>query len=154
LADDPEESAESATDPPPTRRRFLNVAIAGTASALGIAAAYPIGRFLSPIAGASAKSVELGKLDEFPVASSKAVQFGERIALVIRLADGSFRAFIALCTHLECVVHYSAERNRIECPCHSGVYSVDGENISGPPPRPLHALRVNLTGDTIVLSEG
>jgi len=29
------------------------------------------------------------------------------------------------------------DRNVFFCPCHDGVFSVDGEVISGPPPRPL-----------------
>lgn len=137
----------------PARRSFLNVAIAGTATALGIAAGYPVTRFLMPSAGALPKRVEVGKVDEFPVGTSKSLAFGDRTALVIRLADGSFRAFVAVCTHLQCVVRYSAERNRIECPCHDGIFSVEGENIAGPPPRPLQALRVTVEGGIVALSE-
>ena len=38
----------------------------------------------------------------------------------------------------------SPERNQIECPCHHGVYSIDGQNIAGPPPRPLDELTVTI----------
>ena len=55
--------------------------------------------------------------------------------------DGEFRAFSALCTHLQCVVGYSPERNQIECPCHQGVYSHRRAEHPGPPPRPLDELR-------------
>lgn len=139
-------------DPPP-RRKFLNLAIASTATALGVVGGYPALRFLAPTAGASPKRVEAGKLDDFPVRSSKSVLFGERAALVIRLPDGSFRAYVAVCTHLQCVVAYSSERNRIECRCHDGVYSIEGENISGPPPKPLQPLRVTVADGIVAVSE-
>lgn len=146
-------SDESDRSDLPARRTFLNVAIAGTAGALGLAAGYPVTRFLAPTAAASPKRVEVAKLDEFPIGTSKSLAYGDRAALVIRLADGSFRAFVAICTHLQCVVRYSPERNRIECPCHDGIFSVDGENIAGPPPRPLQALRVTVLGGVVMLGE-
>jgi cytochrome b6-f complex iron-sulfur subunit len=110
-------------------------------------------RFLSPVSRPTSDLAEVGKLDEFPVGSAKSVQLGERAVLVIRLPDGSLRAFVALCTHLQCVVGYAAERNRIECRCHDGVYSVEGDNISGPPPRPLQALRVTVTEGVVMVGE-
>jgi cytochrome b6-f complex iron-sulfur subunit len=137
----------------PPRRSFLNLAITGTAAALGVAGGYPAIRFLAPIPGPSPKRVEVGKLDDFPVGSSKSVELGNRAVLVIRLPDGSFRAFVALCTHLQCVVGYEPERNRIECRCHAGVYSVEGENIAGPPPRPLQALKVTVAEGLVAVSE-
>jgi cytochrome b6-f complex iron-sulfur subunit len=138
---------------PAARRSFLNLAIVGTTAALGTAAGYPAARFLSPIARPTREVVEVGRVDDFAVGTAKPIQLGERAALVIRLPDGSFRAFIALCTHLGCVVGYSSERNRIECRCHAGVYSVEGENISGPPPRPLQALRVNVRDGMVLVGE-
>lgn len=139
--------------PPPPRRDFLNVAIAGTATALGITASYPVLRFLEPSTRSSVRIAEAGKVDDFPNGSAKTVLVGDRAALVIRLDSGEFRAFIALCTHLQCVVAYAPERNRIECRCHKGVYSVEGENVSGPPPRPLEPLKVEIVDDIVVVSE-
>lgn len=146
-------SDNSKKEDSPARRKFLNLAITSTATALGIVGGYPALRFLAPTASASEKRVEVGKLDEFPVSSSRSVLFGERAALVIRLPDGSFRAYVAVCTHLQCVVAYSSERNRIECRCHDGVYSIEGENVSGPPPKPLQALRVTVVEGIVVVSE-
>jgi cytochrome b6-f complex iron-sulfur subunit len=129
------------------------MAITGTAAALSVAAGYPATRFLAPVPGPTPRRVEVGKLDDFPVGSAKSVELGNRAALVIRLPDGSFRAFVALCTHLQCIVGYAPEQNRIECRCHGGVYSVDGENIAGPPPRPLQALKVMVAEGLVAVSE-
>ncbi|MBX3125881.1 MAG: Rieske (2Fe-2S) protein [Polyangiaceae bacterium] len=111
-------------------------------------------RFLSPVSRRTKERAEVCPVDEFAAGTARSVVLGEQAALVIRLPDGSFRAYIALCTHLQCVVGYSAENNRIECRCHEGVYSVEGANVSGPPPRPLAALKVTIESGVVVVSEG
>jgi Rieske Fe-S protein len=133
------------------RRDFLAIAVGGSAAAFGVAAGYPVMRFVSPPATLSSGPVIVGKIDELPVGSSKTVVVDERPVLVIRAADGTVRAFSALCTHLQCVVAYSAERNQIECPCHRGVYSAAGENLSGPPPRPLEEIAVTISDGNVVV---
>lgn len=136
------------------RRDFLGVAISGTAAALGVMAVYPVAKFLTPRDEAAVRTATLGKAELFLRGTAKTVMVGDRPALVIRLDDGSFRAFSALCTHLQCVVGYAPERKQIECPCHRGVYSLEGQNISGPPPRPLDALTVAVVNGIVTVSEG
>jgi nitrite reductase/ring-hydroxylating ferredoxin subunit len=64
-------------------------------------------------------------------------------AILVRKVDGQLAAFSQKCTHLSCAVYYSAERNRLECPCHEGYFSVDdGRVLQGPPPRSLPMIRV------------
>lgn len=41
------------------------------------------------------------------------------------------------CTHLACTVNWSAEAGAFICPCHDAKFSVEGEVLDGPPPRPL-----------------
>ena len=146
-----EEDTEDVASP---RRDFLGKAIAGTAATLGVLVAYPVGRFLQPTDAGSTRAAVLGRVDEFPYGAVRTVMLGNRPALVIRLADGSFRAFVALCTHLGCVVGYSEVRKQIECGCHRGVFSVEGKNIAGPPPRPLEALQVTVIEDVVTVREG
>ncbi|MBK7583980.1 MAG: ubiquinol-cytochrome c reductase iron-sulfur subunit [Myxococcales bacterium] len=135
------------------RRDFLNLAISGTAAALGVMAVYPVGKFLTPRDEAGAKTATLGEVERFLRGTAKTVLVGDRPALVLRLDDGSFRAFSALCTHLQCVVAYAPERKQIECPCHRGVYSVEGQNVSGPPPKPLDTLAVAVVNGIVTVSE-
>jgi len=144
--DDPHEGQD--------RRDFLGMAISGTAAALGVMAVYPVAKFLTPRDDAGPRSGTLGKVDLFLRGTAKTVMVGERPALVIRLDDGSFRAFSALCTHLQCVVAYAPERKQIECPCHRGVYSLEGQNVAGPPPRPLDAFTVDVVNGIVMVSEG
>lgn len=135
------------------RRDFLGVAITSTAAALGVMAGYPVARFLRPSDDAGPRTVVIGDVEKFPRGTSRTVLLGERPALVVRLEDGSFRAYEALCSHLGCVVGYSQKNKRIECGCHGGVYSLEGQNVSGPPPRPLRPLAVEVAGGVITVSE-
>ena len=59
----------------------------------------------------------------------------------MRTPDGQFRAFSAVCTHLDCTVQYKADTSQIWCACHNGLYDLSGNVVSGPPPRPLETLR-------------
>jgi cytochrome b6-f complex iron-sulfur subunit len=137
----------------PGRRDFLGWAIAGTAGTLAVAAAYPAVAFISPSNVARREPVGAGKLDDFPVGTARVVLFGERPALVIRTPDGGLKCFVAVCTHLQCIVRYSEERGQIECPCHQGLFNLQGQNIAGPPPRPLEELRVTAADGNILVGE-
>lgn len=134
------------------RRDFLGIAISGTAAALGVMAIYPVGKFLTPRDEAGSQVATLGEVERFLRGTAKTVLVGERPVLVLRLDDGTFRAFSALCTHLQCVVAYAPERKQIECPCHRGVYSLDGQNVAGPPPRPLEQLSVTTVNGIVTVS--
>ena len=71
--------------------------------------------------------------------------------ILVRRSSGEFAAFSQKCTHLSCAVYYSAERDRLECPCHDGVFSAqDGRVLQGPPPRPLPRIRIDQRGDDVV----
>lgn len=133
------------------RRDFLGIAIGGTATALAAAVVYPLGRFIEPQSRPPSGPTSIGKVEDFAPGTSKTVLVHDHPVLVIRTADGELRAFSALCTHLQCIVGYSAERNRIECPCHQGVYSIDGQNVSGPPPRPLDEYAITIEGGAVVV---
>jgi len=75
----------------------------------------------------------------------------EHRAYVIRLADG-FRALSAVCTHLGCITRYQPDRNIIACPCHGSQFTLAGDVVAGPAPRPLRWLQMNLSekGELIV----
>lgn len=134
------------------RRGFLNIAIGGSGAAFAVAAGSAVARFVEPPPQPSSGQAVVGKLEDFPVGAVKTVIVEERPVLVFRAADGQFRAFSALCTHLQCVVRYVPERTQIECPCHGGIYSLEGENIAGPPPRPLAELAVLISDGSVIVS--
>lgn len=60
---------------------------------------------------------------------------------------GSLHAFGAACTHMGCPVsgRVLADRGILECPCHGSVFdALTGERISGPAPRSLRKLKIEI----------
>lgn len=131
-------------------KNFLGISIIGTLASIF----YPVYRFLIPPKKeeSEAQSVIVGNINDFPVNSGKVVRFGNKPALVIRMENGEFRAFIAVCTHLDCTVQFRESKKDIWCACHNGIYDLYGKNVSGPPPKPLAPLVINVRGDKVVVS--
>jgi len=144
------------------RRGFINWFLGTSVVGLLASAVYPVFRFLSPPdrPEAATTQVEAGATNDSELLEKgfKIVRFGSEPIILIRVGEGDFRAFTATCTHLDCIVEYQKGEHRIWCNCHNGEYDLTGRNVSGPPPRPLTALTVNLVGggpkqpDTIVIS--
>ncbi len=115
---------------------------------------YPVLRFLNPplITEAAVNEVSGGKIQDLKPNSGKIVRFGSKPALLVRISDTEFKAFSAVCTHLNCTVQYRDTTQQIWCACHNGTYDLNGRVVSGPPPNPLEAYVVNLRGDEVIIS--
>ena len=133
------------------RRSFINWLLGTSLGALVVSTLYPVFRFLSPprIAEAGIHQVEAGAANdpEFLEKGFRIVSFGGEPVIVVRVAENQFRAFAGTCTHLDCIVEYQKERQRIWCNCHNGGYDLTGRNVAGPPPRPLEVFSVNLVNE-------
>lgn len=138
----------------PPRRNFLDILLGTSALATLGAIVYPIVRFMAPpqIVESSENSVVAAKLKEVPPNSGKIFKFGNKPGILVRTAGGELKAFSATCTHLDCIVQYRQDTKQIWCACHNGQYNLSGENIGGPPPRPLEEFQVNTRGDDIVVT--
>jgi cytochrome b6-f complex iron-sulfur subunit len=148
---------EHTLEPDTTRRGFINWWLGGSAAAFLISVLYPIARYLvPPRAGeSSAASVTLSiKPEDVRPNTGQIFKFGNRPAILVRTPAGELRAFSAVCTHLNCTVQYRADLSHIWCACHNGHFDLNGQNIAGPPPRPLDAFVVNARGHAIVVSKG
>ncbi|HKG79576.1 MAG TPA: Rieske 2Fe-2S domain-containing protein [Pyrinomonadaceae bacterium] len=139
----------------PSRRRFLDYLLGTSVVATLGAIVYPIIRFMSPpqIIESTESSVIAAKLAEVPVNSGKIFKFGSKPGIVVRTESGELKAFSAVCTHLDCIVQYKSDTKQIWCACHNGQYNLNGQNVGGPPPRPLEEYKVNTRGDDIVVSK-
>lgn len=137
-----------------TRRSFLDYLLGTSSFATLAAILYPIIRFMAPpqIVEAMQSSVVAAKISELPPNSGKIFKFGSKPGLIVHTASGELKAFSAVCTHLDCIVQYRSDTKQIWCACHNGQYNLNGENIGGPPPRPLEAYPVNKRGDDIVVN--
>lgn len=137
-----------------SRRTFLQLALKGGVLALFGATLYPVARYLYPPGGteASASSVPAAKVGDLAVNSAKIFRFGSRPGILIRTPQDELKAFSAVCTHLGCTVQYDENASVITCACHNGHFDLNGQVISGPPPKPLEGYQVNVQGDDVIVS--
>ena len=139
--------------PMPDRRQLLGwVVCSGIVASLG-SILYPIFKFLLPpkLRELDADTVA-AKVNELAPNSAKLFRFGNKPALLVRMADGNYRAFNSVCTHLNCTVQFRAREHDIWCACHNGVYDLQGKVVSGPPPRALDQFSVHIRGQEVVVT--
>jgi len=65
---------------------------------------------------------------------------------VVRQPGNQFTVYNGRCTHLGCAYSWQPDQQQFTCPCHAGVYGLDGHVLAGPPPRPLDALLTRVEG--------
>lgn len=138
------------------RRRFVEWFLGTTLGAVALSVLYPVFRFVVPPEAAESANnrVLAGTLSQIPSNSGRVFRFGSKPALLIRLPNGDLRAFTAVCTHLGCTVQYRPDLQEIWCPCHNGLYNLQGVNVSGPPPKPLRQYAVAVKNGKIWVSRG
>jgi Rieske Fe-S protein len=96
-------------------------------------------------------------LDAVPVGETHLFRYpgDEDPAILLRLSDDEVVAFSQKCTHLGCVVFYEPDEGRWHCPCHEGNFAArTGAVLSGPPPRPLGRIGVEIRDDGQVWALG
>jgi nitrite reductase/ring-hydroxylating ferredoxin subunit len=94
----------------------------------------------------------IASLQELPVGSAKMFAYpGEHDpCLLIRVDETTLVAYSQACTHLACAVVPKVEQGILLCPCHEGYFDLlTGQNIAGPPPRPLPKILLETKGEEI-----
>jgi len=153
---DPPPALDSySTDTEPTRRSFLSNS-ATVIMAGGLAGSYGTffvmaGRFFYPstdnrhwIFVSDADSIAPGESLPFQSPDGVSVMITRRAETSGEtsaheepgeqaLTVDSFLALSSVCPHLGCRVHWESNNNRFFCPCHNGVFDVDGIATGGPP---------------------
>jgi cytochrome b6-f complex iron-sulfur subunit len=135
-----------------SRRGFLNIALAA-GGAIAIGETLFVGlRFLAPKAtdGAFGGEFNLGAYDQFPLASVTPVEAGR--FYLVRLQDGGFLAVYRRCTHLGCSVPYDPSIQQFVCPCHGSEFTMEGDVLTAPAPRPLDIFPLSITdtGEVVI----
>lgn len=145
-----------AAESPYPRRSFVNWILGTGVGSVVMAVVYPIARFISPpeIPEAQTSRVLAGKVSELAHEGWKIFQFGNDPGILVKVGEAEYRALSATCTHLDCTVQYRKDLKSIWCACHNGTYDLNGSNVAGPPPKPLTAYKVNVSGDDIYVSRG
>lgn len=147
------------------RRKFCIAGLAGISGVLG-ASALGSGAVFLGAPGISnkleGKWIEVGALADFEeglfsqVVLEYEVQDGwaysnQKMLAFVRRDGDKLLALSATCTHLGCNVRWRDESNQFVCPCHAGVYDENGDNVSGPPPKPLVRLPAKIKDDLVLV---
>ena len=133
------------------RRRFLKFLLALFGTTTLVSLVYPLLRFLAPPERTEkTKSLVLAKR-EIPLGEAKNIVLNNIPAIILNRPGKGFIALSRVCTHLGCVVEYDEENKRLLCPCHAGIYDLEGKVVSGPPPKPLLKLPLRAEGENIVI---
>ena len=139
----------------PSRRKVLDRLLQISAFGWGLSILYPIfAYFKIPAEGESVPtSIVAAKVKELQPNQGKVFRFGNSPAILVKTPDGEWKAFSAVCTHLQCTVQYRNDMQKIWCACHNGTFDMKGTNIAGPPPRPLQEFKVTTKGDDVIVSK-
>ena len=150
------ECAQAAQAEKTNRRTWLTWLLGGGVAASLGSFLYPVVRFLNPpqVSEAAVNEVAAGKVQDLKPNSGKIVKFGNKPALLVRVSETEWKAFSAVCTHLNCTVQYQDTTKQIWCACHNGTYDMSGRVVSGPPPKPLQEYAVLVRGEEVVISRG
>jgi menaquinol-cytochrome c reductase iron-sulfur subunit len=143
-----------------SRRSFVASFIGASAGLIAAVIGTPMLRYiLYPVRAASTTKqwTEVGDLNEFdkidvPVTKTIALTQHDgwrevvtpQPVFVTRSAEGKLKVLSPICPHLGCSVAWRANQNKFVCPCHGGQFAADGSRLSGPPPRGLDHLDVQV----------
>lgn len=133
------------------RRRLLAVFVNSAIALIGGGLTTVLGAFaLRPSRQADAgRWLRAGALADLtpnvPVAKVLAIsrqdgwyrQRARQTVFVVWDGDKTVHALSATCTHLGCQVRWDAGSTKFRCPCHGGVFDLQGAVVEGPPPRAL-----------------
>ncbi|MEY2411810.1 MAG: menaquinol-cytochrome c reductase iron-sulfur subunit, partial [Acidobacteriaceae bacterium] len=149
-------SSELENSPAPPRRSFLAALLAAGSAGVGLLLAVPVVRFvLHPVLEKTTEKSwsEVGNVSDFQFATApvkKLVQIEqldgwrrtvlEKPVYVVKNSSGQLTVLSAVCTHLGCTVPWVGEQKKFICPCHKGMFSLEGKLLGGPPPRDMDVL--------------
>lgn len=90
------------------------------------------------------RKILMSSLEDLPQNSSKTFKDLSGREMVLVNTDKGIKALSTQCTHLGCKAYWEPENSRFYCPCHDGVFDLDGNVVSGPPPRPLDSFQIEV----------
>ncbi len=144
--------ADKVKSPNMNRRDFVKVVTAFVGSVMGAVMGIPIiGYVIDPALQKQETDewIPLGPLEEYPLNEPTPFTYTltqvngwERTTnsygtYVLRKSETEVEVLSSRCTHLSCRVTWDEADHVYKCPCHDARFSIEGDVISGPPPRPL-----------------
>ena len=147
-----------------TRRTFYQRIIYGLTSLITVALALPaVGYLLVPSRNRKDSGwAEAGDVTTLRLGEPKKIVFHkkrvdgwktstERATAWAVKTDQEVIAFAPQCTHLGCGYNWVGEKKHFLCPCHGSIFTIDGQVVGGPAPRPLDRYEVRVEGERLWL---
>lgn len=125
------------------------LAVLGSSAAGSLA--YPLIRFFAPPPRDNKTRTISIKKGDIRLGEAKEIVLDSKPVIVINRYERGFIALSKVCTHLGCLVEYDRGLRKLICPCHAGMFDLEGNVLSGPPPRPLPAVALKVEGDFIIV---
>ena len=98
-------------------------------------------------------AVRVARQAEFPVGASRVVNWGARIVLVVRAADGEYTALQGTSPLDGCILEWDAVSMRIVSPCGYVVYDLHGNVVRGLTTLPLRPYAAFLRQGAVYVTE-
>lgn len=147
----------------PTRRGFLERAIAAIAVLIGAFLAVPLAGYtvLPAFRKRQQDWIDIADPSQLKIHVPEKVEVALSIrdgwrkttvmksVWVVRQSEGNLSVYSPLCTHLGCAYRWERDREAFFCPCHASVFDIRGEVLSGPAPRPLDTLPTRTERDRL-----
>lgn len=71
---------------------------------------------------------------------------------IVRTDQSTYIGLSQICTHQGCSVNFVSSAKEFVCPCHGGVFDINGSVVSGPPPSSLSKYAVSVSGNILTVS--
>lgn len=150
----------------PTRRSFYGLFINLLGTAITAIVAVPAAAYLliKPKSSTPDDLVEIADANALPIGRPQEVLFTrtrvdgwKRVqektsAWLVKTEAGQVTAFAPTCTHLGCAYHWEGDAKSFLCPCHDSVFDLSGKVLSGPAPRPLDRLIVEIENGKVLVN--
>jgi Rieske Fe-S protein len=135
-----------------SRRQFLNGLFGGWIAALLATLVYPVVKFIFPPYQEPEEVILLfSDFEGMTPGSVKSFPWGSKPGILKKNENGTYLAFVGVCTHLDCNVSYLPEQKKFFCACHDGWYDEYGTNIGGPPSHPMRRLFVEIVAPDLII---
>jgi len=131
------------------RRSFLSMIFAVMGSISLGSLAYPFLKYFAP----PKAEIKAGKqmIRKSDVGDAKEIIFQNTPAIIIDRPGKGYIALSRVCTHLGCLIEYDKQKKKLICPCHAGIFNLEGRVVSGPPPKSLTVFPLKVEGEDIVI---
>lgn len=148
------------------RREFARVVTAFLGTVMGAVIGLPaIGYMLAPAfkAQTGEAKIEIGPLENYPDGVPTLFTFTRTKVNGWEKTVNSYGVYVLRrgeqisvlsnrCTHLSCRVKWNEETSAYRCPCHDAYFSIDGQVLGGPPPKPLDAIESSVEDGKIFIN--